>query len=94
MFFCVAPSSGSRAIGLHNRHPIDRASRQELTTVIPDPKLDVNTEPSAPRSGMSFQCTRMSADRALMAVIRTPPCHSSASALQSSSSSGSSASRK
>ena len=55
--FAIAKLNLSRAIGLPNRHPTDRASRQELTMVIPDPKLDVNTELSARRYGMSFQRT-------------------------------------
>jgi len=38
---------------------------------IPDLKLDVNTELSARRTGMSFQRTRLAEDRTLMAVIRT-----------------------
>ena len=37
----------------------------------PDLKLDVNTELSARRTGMSFQRTRLAEDRTLMAVIRT-----------------------
>jgi putative membrane protein len=37
----------------------------------PDPKLDVNTELAARRTGMSFQRTRLAEDRTLMAVIRT-----------------------
>ena len=36
-----------------------------------DLKLDVNTELSARRTGMSFQRTRLAEDRTLMAVIRT-----------------------
>ena len=38
--------------------------------MITDPKLDVNTDLSARRIEISFQGTRMSADRTLMAVIR------------------------
>jgi putative membrane protein len=37
----------------------------------PGPKLDVNTELAARRTGMSFQRTRLAEDRTLMAVIRT-----------------------
>jgi putative membrane protein len=36
-----------------------------------DLKVDVNTELSARRTGMSFQRTRLAEDRTLMAVIRT-----------------------
>ena len=39
--------------------------------VAPDLKLDINTELSARRTGMSFQRTRLAEDRTLMAVIRT-----------------------
>jgi putative membrane protein len=37
----------------------------------PTLKLDINTELSARRTGMSFQRTRLAEDRTLMAVIRT-----------------------
>ena len=36
-----------------------------------DLKLDVNTELSSRRTGMSFQRTRLAEDRTLMAIIRT-----------------------
>ena len=39
--------------------------------VIFDPKLDVNTELWHVAPGMSFQRTRMSADRTLMPLTRT-----------------------
>jgi putative membrane protein len=37
----------------------------------PAPKLDVNTELAARRTGMAFQRTRLAEDRTLMAIIRT-----------------------